>query len=636
MKYAMLLVLFCSWAVAALPPVQVRYAGVDGKGRIFVAGTLDSDILTASDGALQTHYAHGDCIAFGFHNTSTVPCTDIFVLRLDSTGTKVEAATYLGGVGSEVLYGFKVNTDGTVTVALQSQSKVIPGVVQSSELLGAVVIRLNSDLQKTTSVTSMQGSTIQDVAAGSDGTTYVSLRGCVSPDFCSGRVIRINSDGSQRWSSIVAEGQGSSKLSVSPDGSTVWIAAVGPAGLTVSVLDAEKGDSLRRDYIPVAANDVRAVQVTKAGAVLAIAGPETPSLVAVDKELRVLRRLDFGSELNGLELLGGDTVRTFGAGPYRVKTTATSIQRCAVNINTQFVVDWNSSTGEIPFGTYVPIAASAIATGYGNSLLSFEPSKVRIDDLSTLPEQAICIDASVLNFGMRLVDLTSPEAGMRVAPGEFVTISGSGVGPLQEVRVVMDGTRASAPKQLEGTRVLFDGEAAALVSVAENRIVAQVPYAVGERSYTKLRVEVGGQTTDERTFQVVRAQPVAISGAAGRAGYNNAVFNADFGLNSVLHPARRGDVVSVFLSGAGRLEGIVDESLALRDPVPTLGSTVAAYISGAGRQTVEFAGGVAGQLPGLVQVNIRIAPEFPYHGRMQLEIQIGGTENKTLVELWVE
>ena len=48
---------------------------------------------------------------------------------------------------------------------------------------------------------------------------------------------------------------------------------------------------------------------------------------------------------------------------------------------------------------------------------------------------------------------------------------------------------------------------------------------------------------------------------------------------------------------------------------------------------MAFADGVAGQLPGLVQFNVRIGADFPFHGVMTLELTFHG--RRTLTELWV-
>lgn len=44
---------------------------------------------------------------------------------------------------------------------------------------------------------------------------------------------------------------------------------------------------------------------------------------------------------------------------------------------------------------------------------------------------------------------------------------------------------------------------------------------------------------------------------------------------------------------------------------------------GAGSQEVTFAGGVPGQLPGLLQVNVLLAPDLQVNGQAWLELLVG-------------
>jgi uncharacterized protein (TIGR03437 family) len=50
---------------------------------------------------------------------------------------------------------------------------------------------------------------------------------------------------------------------------------------------------------------------------------------------------------------------------------------------------------------------------------------------------------------------------------------------------------------------------------------------------------------------------------------------------------------------------------------------VTAFIDGAGGQAVIFAGQAANAAAGLLQVNVRIASDFPYHGQMTLVVFFG-------------
>src|SRR5688572_14436229 len=97
-RFACILLGISAVARSALPPVSISKTAVDSQGRIYVAGVVSGQVFSASPGAVQENYQPGTCVAMGFHHYSPFPCGDVFVMRLDPSGTTVDAATYLGGV----------------------------------------------------------------------------------------------------------------------------------------------------------------------------------------------------------------------------------------------------------------------------------------------------------------------------------------------------------------------------------------------------------------------------------------------------------------------------------------------------------------------------------------------------------
>jgi hypothetical protein len=53
-------------------------------------------------------------------------------------------------------------------------------------------------------------------------------------------------------------------------------------------------------------------------------------------------------------------------------------------------------------------------------------------------------------------------------------------------------------------------------------------------------------------------------------------------------------------------------------------------VEGSGYQQVLYAGAVRGELPGLMQVNVRIAPDLVFYGRLTLTIMVGGRQSSSL------
>src|ERR1700687_2014073 len=83
----------------------------DPAGNLYIAGTVQSNIFTATAGAVQTQYAGGTWIKHDPHLPGTSPGFDAFVLKLDPTGAIVYA-TYLGGSGNEFVAAIAADAAG--------------------------------------------------------------------------------------------------------------------------------------------------------------------------------------------------------------------------------------------------------------------------------------------------------------------------------------------------------------------------------------------------------------------------------------------------------------------------------------------------------------------------------------------
>ena len=76
--------------------------------------------------------------------------------------------------------------------------------------------------------------------------------------------------------------------------------------------------------------------------------------------------------------------------------------------------------------------------------------------------------------------------GGGVAPGEIVTIFGSGIGPSQSasLQLAQNGRVATT---LSATRILFNGVPAPLLYVSDKQSSAIVPYAIADRASVDVR-----------------------------------------------------------------------------------------------------------------------------------------------------
>jgi uncharacterized protein (TIGR03437 family) len=210
--------------------------------------------------------------------------------------------------------------------------------------------------------------------------------------------------------------------------------------------------------------------------------------------------------------------------------------------------------------------------------------------------------------------------GGGVAPGEMVTLFGSGLGPPDLVPLSLTDGRTLAAT-LAGTRIWFNGVAAPLMYVSDQQSSAIVPYEVAGLVSVDLQVEYNGVRSDPVTLPVLASRPGIFSVDASGLG-QGAILNEDGTLNSPSNPARRGSTISVFGTGGGEAApGVVDGQI-LDDVLPTASLPVSVFFDvglgdngpSAQQGEVLYAGGSAGSVAGLLQVNVRVPTEATVTG----------------------
>jgi uncharacterized protein (TIGR03437 family) len=133
-----------------------------------------------------------------------------------------------------------------------------------------------------------------------------------------------------------------------------------------------------------------------------------------------------------------------------------------------------------------------------------------------------------------------------VAPGEELVIFGSGIGPDPGVTVDPGATATI----LGGTRVLFDGAPAPLLSASAGLVTALVPSEIAGQRTTLIQLEVNGRRSGAFTFGVLDAQPGLFTADSSGGGQAQAI-NEDGQPNSAANPAAGGSVISLWATGIG-------------------------------------------------------------------------------------
>ncbi len=135
-----------------------------------------------------------------------------------------------------------------------------------------------------------------------------------------------------------------------------------------------------------------------------------------------------------------------------------------------------------------------------------------------------------------------------VSAGQITLIAADGVTPAEPQDLTLTPS-AALPRTLAETQVLFDGEPAALVSVAAGRVVAIAPYDLAGKAQTRVQVVFQGTLSAPMVADV--AADVGYLSADGTGAGQAYARNADGTLNSVDNPAAHGSAITLYATGIG-------------------------------------------------------------------------------------
>ncbi|MEN6605078.1 MAG: hypothetical protein ABFD86_21940, partial [Bryobacteraceae bacterium] len=260
---------------------------------------------------------------------------------------------------------------------------------------------------------------------------------------------------------------------------------------------------------------------------------------------------------------------------------------CSRGMLAKLSPDW-----KLLFATYPAYNVYGCDSG-GAPLLNTAPG-VGLLDLSAPPPPVIGCVVSSANW-----------EGSYIAPGQLVTLFGKSLGPVQGA-VYTVGNNGRVATTLAGTRVLFDGVAAPLLYAQAEQVNAIVPFVTPTYRLLKVAVEYQGQTVATKSASLSDSG-FALFTMDGTGKGQAAAFNEDGTLNSPTNPAKRGSIISLWGTGAGRTtppseDGVITGSdLPRFEPACWIGTTPAEVI---------YAGAAPGLVAGVAQVNIRVPSNY--------------------------
>ncbi|MCX6629541.1 MAG: Ig-like domain-containing protein, partial [Candidatus Solibacter sp.] len=201
-----------------------------------------------------------------------------------------------------------------------------------------------------------------------------------------------------------------------------------------------------------------------------------------------------------------------------------------------------------------------------------------------------------------------------IAPGEVLSIFGSGLGPATATGLAINSA-GLVNRSLGGTRVLFDGVAAPILYASAGQVNLVAPWSLAGKTSSSVQVEYGGIRSN--------ALPVSVAGVAP-AIFPGAVVNQDGSVNGSQAPAARGSVLILYAMGGGVMSFTpLDGAVASASQLATPAGSVTVQVGGVDA-VVMYAGDAPGLVSGVLQVNVRLAAATPIGNSVPLVLQVGG------------
>lgn len=206
-----------------------------------------------------------------------------------------------------------------------------------------------------------------------------------------------------------------------------------------------------------------------------------------------------------------------------------------------------------------------------------------------------------------------------VAPGEIVSVFGTGLGP--------NGTAA------------FDGLPAPVTYSGSNQLNVIVPYGIDAAGPTRVTVQQGGASYGPVVLPVDTSVPGIFTYDGSGIGHA-AVLNEDGAYNTTGNPAQRGHIITFYATGAGRMnppvqDGAIASTTIAPSQQPVPRQAVSVTIRGTPAQ-VLYAGAAPAYIAGLIQVNVVVPTTINFGSNVPLVLTIGNNASQYEVSVAVQ
>jgi len=211
-----------------------------------------------------------------------------------------------------------------------------------------------------------------------------------------------------------------------------------------------------------------------------------------------------------------------------------------------------------------------------------------------------------------------------IAPGELITIFGSGLGGAPTGLQL--NTNQTVATNLGGTEVLINGSASPLVYTSTGQVNAIVPYEVGTTGTMSVQVVSQGIQSGAWAVPLAPSAPSIFTANASGVG-QGAIVNQDGSINSASNPASRGTAIQIYATG-GAQTSPASSTGGVAPTAANLTLTVGATIGGVAAH-VLYAGSAPGEVDGVVQINVMVPQSVTPGAALPVVVTIGGLTSQT-------
>ena len=306
----------------------------------------------------------------------------------------------------------------------------------------------------------------------------------------------------------------------------------------------------------------------------------------------------------------------------------------SVAVQTSSGGNWLSapSGGTTPGAIAVSVSPQSLAAGTYNGTVTVSSPNAQ---QSVTVSVTLTVQIAPTPVPTNIVNAATFAPGA-VAPGEFITLGGTGLGP-DTLAIAGPDSGGYYPTTFSDTKVTFDGVAAPIYYVSARQTSVIVPYEVASRASTNMVVSYKGVVSQSVQLRVTDTSPGIY--CVNQAGSGPGVIqNQNYSLNSASNPAAKGSVVVVYANGEGQTtpagttgQVIPADVNRLKRPLANVTATI-----GGVSARVLYAGSAPGLVSGVFQVNVEVPANAPSGAAVPIVINVGNTGTQAGVTMAVQ